>query len=162
MTSYKETHGSSPVGTLASNQPSGRHKEWALCFPNASSSAGLRRGDRWARHLERGLVQRQHADHAATKGQPHCEYTLGHKYSPTTCVSRAASSSIQYRGCCGQTMSIKLWVDSVYQLILYTCMDHINTYRLSICSRWEDSYIMSLKLLPPVTVQCVDITYITR
>uniref|UniRef100_A0A8D3CM60 Tyrosine 3-monooxygenase/tryptophan 5-monooxygenase activation protein, beta polypeptide a n=1 Tax=Scophthalmus maximus TaxID=52904 RepID=A0A8D3CM60_SCOMX len=38
---------------------------------SGDSKKGFRRGDRRARHLERGLVQRQHADHAATKGQPH-------------------------------------------------------------------------------------------
>lgn len=45
------------------------HEQTSLILP-----AGFRRGDRRARHLERGLVQRQHADHAATKGQPDCEY----------------------------------------------------------------------------------------
>lgn len=35
-----------------------------------SPTAGLRRSYRRAGHPERRLVQRQHADHAATKGQP--------------------------------------------------------------------------------------------
>ena len=47
---------------------------WQIYISDTFPPAGFRRGDRRARHLERGLVQRQHADHAATKGQPHCEY----------------------------------------------------------------------------------------
>lgn len=35
---------------------------------------GFRWGDCWAGHFERGLLQRQHSDHAVTKGQPHCKY----------------------------------------------------------------------------------------
>lgn len=43
---------------------------------------GFRRSDRRAWHLERGLLQRQHPDHAATKGQPHCKCL---QYTPCPC-----------------------------------------------------------------------------
>lgn len=35
--------------------------------------SGIRWGHCWTWHLERGFLQRQHPDHATTKGQPDCK-----------------------------------------------------------------------------------------